>query len=86
MNQLTNFIAAGGQIQIKGRTYTVEGSSQDGDTCVATFRGARASYPGVLCINTRVAAKPGAEVWSIIGTRAPIADFAIYEGKLYVLR
>ena len=84
--QLTAFVAAGGKIEVRGRTFTLEGSAADGDIVVATFKGTRASYQGVLCTNTRIPGKPGAEVWSIIGSRSSIADFAIHDGRLYALR
>lgn len=84
-SQLAAFVAAGGAITVKGRTFTLDGTAQDGDICVATFRTARARYQGVRCVNTTIASKPGAEVWSIIGTRAAIADVAIHDGRLYAI-
>lgn len=84
-SQLAAFVAAGGAITVKGRTFTLDGTAQDGDICVATFRTARASYHSVRCVKATVAGKPGAEVWSIIGPRAAIADFAIHDGRLYAI-
>lgn len=83
--QLTAFVAAGGKIEISGKTFAQEGKSSDGDISVATFKTPRATYQGVHCVNATVAGKPGAEVWSIIGTRRAVADFAIHEGRLYPL-
>ncbi|OGU22800.1 MAG: hypothetical protein A2580_11750 [Hydrogenophilales bacterium RIFOXYD1_FULL_62_11] len=84
--QLLQYIAGGGDILVNGRTFILEGSSQDGDISVATFATARGRYTGVICVNARIPGKPGAEVWSIVGGRRTIATFAIHEGVLLPLR
>ncbi|MCU1136814.1 MULTISPECIES: hypothetical protein [Stenotrophomonas] len=83
--QLTAFVKAGNKIEVKGRRFTLDGTATEDDITVATFKTARGSYSGVLCVNTTVASKPGAEIWSIIGNSRAIAEFAIHEGKLFPL-
>lgn len=84
--QLSSFVKAGNKIEVKGRHFTLNKSTMEDDITVATFKTARTSYLGVLCINTAIAGRPGAEVWSIVGNGRTIAEFAIHEGKLFPLR
>lgn len=78
--------ANGSALKIGHRTFVVEGLSEDGDISVATFVAVRARYPGVRCVNAKVIDKPGAEVWSIISGHRTIANFAIWQGELVVIR
>lgn len=85
-SQLSAYIRANGNaLSIKGRTFTVSGVSSDADISVATFNTGRASYTGVLCINAKIAGKPGAEVWSIVGGRKTQATFALHAGALFAV-
>jgi hypothetical protein len=87
MTQLAAFIAANGPLlQLRTRTLEVLGISSDGDTAVASFRAAKATYTGIVCVNATVHRRPGAEVWSVVGPRGrTIADFAIHERVLVSL-
>lgn len=86
MTQLAAFVAAGGRIDIKGRTFTVEGSPEDQQRKVLTLRSGTAEFRGILCMNAKVAGKPGAEVWSIMASRTHVATFAIHLGELAPVR
>jgi len=82
-SQLQSYIESlGPQITVGRHQFTVDGISGEPDRAVATFRGPRANYTGVTSINGRVAGRPGAEVWSIVGSRRTMARFAIHQGEL----
>lgn len=84
--QLEALIAANGPvIEVRGRTFTVEGVSGDGDIALATFKAKKASYTGIRYNNARVAGVPDAEVWSILGGKREIASFAVHDGKIKAL-
>lgn len=86
--QLEAYVRTNGPtIEIKGRTYQVNGISRDGDIAIASFKTQKATYHGILCNNARVAGHAETEVWSIIGgTKArEIASFAIINAQLRVL-
>lgn len=85
--QLQEYVKLSGpNIEVGSRKFVVDGiAGEDKDLAVATFKTARASYSGVLCLNQRVVGRPGAEVWSIIGPRREVASFAIFEGKILPL-
>lgn len=85
--QLKEYVKRSGpNIEVGSRKFVVDGiADEDNELAVATFKGPRASYSGVLCLNQRVVGRPGAEVWSIIGTRREVASFAIFEGKILTL-
>lgn len=80
-------LAFGPRIEIKGRIFTLEGVSVDGDIAMATFKTPRSRYHGIRCNNARVAGRPGAEVWSILGNGRPreLASFAIHENRVMTL-
>ncbi|MEY2117091.1 hypothetical protein [Rhodanobacter sp. FW106-PBR-R2A-1-13] len=85
-SQLARYLAANGnEVVVKGRRFTVEGPDTDGFTDIATFKTARASYHGVLCVNAKVVGRPGAEVWAVVVGRKTQASFAIHEGMLLAL-
>lgn len=88
MSQLKNYVAANGpELKLKTKTLTVEGISGEGDIQIGTFKAKSARYNGVYCMNAKLAGKPGAEVWSVIGPRGrTIADFAIHDNQLIPLR
>ena len=78
MTRLAEYInRRGPTVQVGHRIFTVEGISSDGDIRVATFKTARTSYQGVLCINARVRSRPQAEVWSVIGRGRTLCEFAV---------
>jgi hypothetical protein len=84
--QLKTYIEANGPaVTVKGKRFTVEGFSGDGDFAIATIKAVRAEYIGVLCINARVPRLPGAEVWSIMGGRREIARFAVADNAIVAL-
>lgn len=70
MTQLAAFVAAGGRITLGRLEFTLDGVAEDDDIKVATFRGPRATYTGVVSINAVLPGRPGAEVWSIVGSRS----------------
>lgn len=87
MTTLADYIERNGPtIQVGRRFFTVEGRSSEGDIHVATFKTARTSYHGVLCINARVPGRPKAEVWSLIGAGRTVCEFAIDGDAILTLR
>lgn len=84
--QLLDFVRTGGQISLGARSFTLKGATTDGDISVATFASGTRQYTGVLCTNTKVPGKPGAEVWALMGSRRTLATFAIHDGRLLRLR
>jgi hypothetical protein len=75
-----------GMLAVRDRRFEVEGISSDADIHVATFRGPRACYTGIVCSNTTVPSRPGAEVWDVLDGRGrTVASFAIWQGTLLPL-
>lgn len=74
-------------IKVKERLFELVDVSVDGDLAMATFKTPRTSYHGIRCNDARVAGRPGAEVWSILGNGQPrkIASFAIHENRILSL-
>lgn len=85
MTQLAAYVASGGRITLGRREFTLDDVAEDDDIKVATFRGPCATYTGVVCINAVLPGKPGAEVWSIVGSRRTVGSFAIHHGQLIPL-
>lgn len=85
-SQLARYLAANcNEVVVKGKRFTVEGPDTDGFSDIATFKTARASYHGVLCVNAKVVGRPGAEVWAVVGGRKTQTTFAIHEGVILEL-
>lgn len=83
--QLAAFLAANGpDIEVGGRRLSV--GTVDPDMQMACFKGPRATYTGVRCLNAKVAGDPTAEVWSVLGNRGQtIVEFAVSGGQLKTL-
>lgn len=76
----------GAQIVVRDKKLTFEGATTAGNISVATLRGPRSVFSAVLCPYVRIAGKPDAEVWSVIGSAGRIVvEFAVSEGRLFAI-
>jgi hypothetical protein len=85
---LARYIAAKGpQLDLRGKTYKVEGISGDCELAVATIAGPRAKYTGVVSVHRNLLIKyPGAELWYVLNkSGAQVASFAIHDGSVIAL-
>lgn len=79
-------LAKAGSLSTGKRAYAIEGVSSDGDITIATLATPRARFTAIHCVNTRVAGRPGAEVFSVINSSGREVDcFAIHGGAIIPL-
>ena len=90
--QLQDYVAKhGNELKIGSKVFTYLDVATDGEgadlIAIASVKSAKATYHVVLCNNTFVMNRPGAESWCILSPSGrDIARFAIYEGRLLETR
>lgn len=87
-SQLERYLREVGRtLQVGGRQFEVTSITGDGDTVLAGVKSARAEYTAIRCNNSRVAGRPGAEVWSVLGNGKgrQIASFAVLGNAIKAL-
>lgn len=61
-------------------------AEEGGDLVMAGFKSVRASYSGMLLPKSRVAGRPGAEVWEVFGPSGKtVAKFAVFNAQILAL-
>lgn len=78
---------AGAQLNVKGKTFTFAGASTDEDLSVATLKGPRTTYSAVRCVNLKVAGRPDAEAWVVLGSSGKtVCEFAVCSEGIVAIR